>query len=153
MSKENSFPIVSSFNNSSDYVRMVVGNLSVLCTPASLATGIQSELLGLVNTAVVRETSSSGNLLSTDNTLLVDTSGGGVSINLPNPSVVWDTTNSKSNTFRIVQKIDGGNTLTVNPYNAEDIYESGSAQSSVALTGGSSITVETNGTDWIVVGS
>jgi hypothetical protein len=122
-------------------------------TPTNFATVISTALSSIVGSEKVREVSTGQSFLSTDNTLLVDSSGGNVTINLPNPSSVWDATNSKSNIMRIVQKVSGGNTVTINRYDSENIYVNGASNTSVSLTGGSSATIVTNGTDFIVVGS
>jgi hypothetical protein len=153
MAKEDSTQIVTTMNSVSDWVRIIKDGISSRISPTNLASVIAASLATLINKDKVREISSGQSFLSTDNTLLVDCTAGGVSVQLPNPSSVWDATNSKSNVMRIVQKIANGNTLTITQYNSEAIYVNGASDTVITLTGGSSATIETNGTDFIVVGS
>ena len=153
MPKEANSTIATTMNSVTDYIRIIKDGMSQRMSPTNFATVISSALSSIVGTEKVREVSSGQSFLSTDNTLLVDSSGGNVQINLPNPSSVWNATDSKSNSIRIVQKVSGGNTVTIAQYDSEDIYVNGAAATSVALTGGSAATLVTDGTDFIVVGS
>tara|TARA_R110000744_G_scaffold82357_1_gene161856 strand:- start:115 stop:576 length:462 start_codon:yes stop_codon:yes gene_type:complete len=153
MAKEDNLSISTTMSTVSDWVRVIKDGISTRISPANFATVIESSLASSVNKDIVREISSGQSFLSTDNTLLVDCTGGNVTVQLPNPSTVWDATNSKSVVMRIVQKISNSNSVTISQYNSENIYVNGAADTTITLTSGSSATIETNGTDFIVVGS
>lgn len=119
-------------------------------------TNLAAQLAPLLGASVlknkIRTVITSTGVLITDNTVLVDCTAGNVVLTLPAPSTAYDSTNTVTNSFVISQKIDAGNTVTINPNLSESIYD-GSAQTSITLTTGSTVTLETDGTDWIVVGS
>ena len=153
MPKETNSRIVTTLNTVSDYVRVIKDDISSRISVTNLVAVMNDSLIALINKEKIREVSTSTSILSDDNTLLVDSSGGNRSYTLPDPATVWDATNSQSNVIRVVQKISGGNSVTVNPFGGEAIYVGGIADSTVVLTGGSAATFVSNGMDYIVVGS
>ena len=147
MAKRTTFSVVT------DYLRMVIDGQSVVCSPTNFITQVQSLITSAAQTSKIREVATNAAINVTDNTVLADCTSGNISFTLPSPSSAFDATNTLSSTFKLVQKIDNGNSLTILPNDTENIYDSGSAQSSVVITGGGSVDIETDGTDWIVVGS
>ena len=128
---------------SNDKIRVVVGGLSSNISPQILAGQIESYLTN-AGTAKLRSVSTSGAILSTDSVVLVT---GGSTVTLPNPSVAYDSENSRTQILYVLNAAPSG-TVTVNPYNAEDIYSGGDAQTSLSLAAGAGSVLATNGTDW-----
>lgn len=146
--QENTLPIKSTMA-STDFFRTVIGGISSRMYPSDAATVLSAYLSSLLNTVKVRHVTSSGSVTSTDNVVTTD---GTLSLTMPNPALVWDATNSKSNRITLAQK--GSGTVTVNQYNSDQFYDGdGSPSSSYSLSGGSYVSLVTDGTDWIVVGS
>lgn len=146
--KETSTQIVTTLG-SSDYVRATKDGISSRISKSNLATAIATELSGDQS---IRSSSSNTAMTAGDGVILMDTSGGDRSVTLGNPADFYDSANGVTKKVDIVQKIDGGNTLTLNKYASENLYINGASAASIAITGGSSATLVTDGTDWSVVG-
>lgn len=133
-----------------DKVRVVVGGLSKNMYPQAFATMLETYLSNGVKSKKIRTVSSTGNVLSTDNVVLTE---GTITLTMPNPVLVYDSTAGTSTEITIAQKTSG--TVTISPYNADQFRDGsgGSPYSSWSLTGGSSVTFMTDGTDYIVVSS
>ena len=135
-------------NATTDYIRTTIGGISARMNPTNMAA-VLSPLIAATNTVKVRDIVGSTGILITDNTLFCDCTAGNIALTLPAPSTAYDSTNTTSITFTIAQKVDAGNTVTINPNASESIYNGGSAQSSVVLSSGAAVSFETDGTSWI----
>lgn len=144
--QETSLPIKSSFNTASDYVRMVIGGISSRVTPTVFATYVSSLIASSVQKLKVRHITSAGAILATDN---VVTCTGTFAVTMPNPATVYDATDTISNSISIATK--GSGTITINPYDAEVFYD-GSSNASLSINS-STVTLVTDGTDWVVIGA
>jgi len=148
MPKESILPRKTTFATT-DTVRMVVGGISSEVRASDFASGIESELTSITGNVKVRATTGAGSITSTDNVVTTD---GTYSLSMPNPSLVWDATNSKSNRITIAQK--GSGTITIDRYSTDQFYNGdGSPSNSYSLSGGAYVSFVTDGTDWIVVGA
>ena len=146
--QETTLPIKSTMA-ATDFFRCVIGGISTRMMPNDAATVLSAYLAGLDNTATVRATNGAGSITSSDNVVTTD---GTYSLSMPNPTLVWDATNSKSNVLTIAQK--GSGTITIDRYNTDVFYDGdGSSSTTYSLSGGVTVSFVTDGTDWIVVGS
>ncbi len=148
MSKEDNGQIVTSVA-ATDHIRVIKDGISSRITKANLASSLSTNLSGDLK---IRSVSAAADFIAGDAVILADTSGGGFSVTLGNPSSFYDSTNGVSKVIHLVQSVSGGNTLTLNRFSAENIYVNGAAATSVAITGGSSATLVTDGTDYFVIG-
>jgi hypothetical protein len=151
--QETRMPIKDAFSNSTDYIRMVIGSVSSRVTPINFVNGIIDLISAGVAKSKIRTIVTNSAITIEDNTVLCDCTSGNISTPLPSASSMYDATSTKSITLKIVQQIDAGNTVTISPAGAESIYDSGSAQTSIGLVSGASVSIESNGVDYIVVGS
>jgi tRNA-binding EMAP/Myf-like protein len=139
---EDGLPLKTSLA-ATDGIRTIVGGISSQMRPSALAGQLEAYLTNS-GTAKLRSITSSGSILSTDAVVLVTN---GATVSLPNPSVAYDSTNSRTNIIYVLNA-DTSGTVTVNPYNSEDIYSSGAAQTSLSLAAGAGSILATNGTSW-----
>ena len=151
-SQENILPITAQMSLTTDYVRTIVGGISARMNLTNLAALISGLISSSVLKNKIRTVVANTAILIEDNTILADCTTGNISLTLPSPTSAFDATNNLTNSFTISQKIDAGNTATILPNVAESIFD-GSAQTSIILSGGSSVTIETDGTNWTVVSS
>lgn len=143
MAKEDNKQIVTTLNATTDHVRCIKEGISSRVTPTNLATILASLITGEVKVASVTAAATAAAGVT-----LVDSSSGDISIALPTPASVYNSTNGTSKIIYIAQKISGGNTVTINRSGSENIYINGAADTSIALTGGSSATLISDGTNW-----
>ena len=148
--KESDLDVVAQMADS-DYVRVLIGDVPARITLTNIATELESLLASSSTSTVIRSVSSGTTLTTDDNVLLVDSTSGAITITLPSPSDAFDSSTSLSNHFTISQKISNSNLVTIQPNGSENIYSSGSAQTSIVLSNGSSISVVSDGTDWTVI--
>lgn len=151
--QEVNMPKRTTFNVVTDWVRMVIEGQSVVVSPTNFINQVQSLIASTAQKSKIREVVANSVVNVDDNTVLADCTAGSFSLTLPSPASAFDATTSLTSTFKLVQKIDAGNSLTILPNGLEGIYDAGIPQSSIVITGGGSLSVETDGTDWIVVGS
>lgn len=150
--RESRLPSIAQMNANTDWIRVVIGDVSSRISPTNFATFISPLISDSVLRSTVRTVAVSTGILTTDNTIFADSTAGDITLTLPVPANAFDATNSLSNTFTITQKIHGGNSVTISPNGSESIYD-GTAQSSIILTSGAAVTLETDGIDWIVTSS
>lgn len=146
---ETNLPRKSSFA-SSDPIRMVVGGESVGVLPQNFATGLETYLSSGVKSKKVRTVDATGAINATDNLLLTE---GTITLTMPDPALLYDSSNTTSVEITIAQKTSG--TVTVSPFGSAQFRDGsgGSPYSSWSLTGGSSVSFVTDGTDYIVSSS
>lgn len=134
----------------SDLVRVLIGGVPAKISLTNLATELDTILAASASTSVVRSVTANAALTSADNTLLVDSTSGNLAVTMPQPSTVFDSSTNVSSRFTISQKVHNSNTVTISPFASESMYD-GAAQSSIVLSSGAAVSLETDGTDWIVV--
>jgi hypothetical protein len=129
---------------------MVVGGESVGVLPQNFANGIEPYLSSSVKAQKVRTASATGTINSTDNVVLTE---GTITLTMPDPSLIYDSSNTTSVEITVAQKTSG--TVTISPFSSAQFRDGsgGSPYSSWSLTGGSSVSFVTDGTDYIVVSS
>ena len=152
MGTEPYFVKKTTFSTTSDFVRMIVDSQSVQIRVDKFVDGIQALINASANQSKIRTVSTNAGISATDNTILCDCTSGNIILTLPAPSSVYDSDASISPVYVVSQKIDAGNTVKINPNSTENIYD-GSAQTSIILSSGSTVSLQTDGTDWIVIGS
>lgn len=133
-----------------DFVRVVIGAISAKISLTNFASQISPLIAASVSKNKIRSVTANSAILITDNSIFADSSSGNISLTLPSPASAFDTINSLSNSFTIAQQVHGGNSVTILPNSSEFIYD-GAAQTSIVLSSGSSVTVETDGTNWTIV--
>lgn len=135
---------------SSDPIRMVVGGESVNVLPQNFATALETYLSSGVKAKKVRTASATGAINATDNVVLTE---GTITLTMPDPSLLYDTSNTTSVEITVAQKTSG--TVTISPFGSAQFRDGsgGSPYSSWSLTGGSSVSFVTDGTDYVVTSS
>jgi hypothetical protein len=139
--------IVRATAATSDYIVGVKDGQLVRWLVSTVATAISSALESVTSRVKVRSVSVSTTFLSTDNVLLVDSSGGDITISMLEASVYWNSSDSVSRVMTIKQT-SASNTVTVDGYLSQTI--DGSA--SYALTGKGIVTLVSDGSNLHIVG-
>ena len=140
-----------------DYVRVVdngssrniqatdfVTALTPLLVTAGFVTNTSSAVL--IN---IKTKSSNYGLTVDDRVILVDTSGGNVSINLPTAASVWNSSSSTSQEFTVKRITTDVNYVSLIP-NGSDLIDGNTSYNIVGPSLGS-VTFISNGTNWYII--
>lgn len=113
-------------------------------TASTIGSGVQ-------NKQVVTEVATTYTLLTTDSVVLVDVSGGDVTINLMAVADAWDSANSKGQVFTIKLDVASGGNKVILDANGSELID---GNATYELIGASLLFVSiiTNGTSWRVIG-
>jgi len=158
MSKENNLVIISSSDlTGSDYVRVVDDGSSRNITVTDFCTSITDILVGIgfvtnTSSAVlinIKTKSSNYGLTVDDRVILVNTSGGNVSINLPTAASVWNSTSSTSQEFTVKRITTDVNYVSLIP-NGSDLVDGNTSYNIVGPALGS-VTFVSDGTNWHII--
>jgi hypothetical protein len=146
---ENALGLKTTFS-ATDKIRMVIGGLSKNIYPQAFATVLESYLSSGVKSKKVRTVDATGAINATDNLVLTE---GTITLTMPDPSLLYDASNTTSVEITVAQKTSG--TVTISPFGSAQFRDGsgGSPYPSWSLTGGTSVSFGTDGTDYIVTSS
>lgn len=155
--KESNLVVISEADfSASDYVRVLDGGSSRNITLTDFGDAISPILTalgfgGVAGNINVVTTASNYNITVANHTVICDTSGGAIGVNLPTTASAWTAASSESQMFTIKRKTTDTNKVTVTPSGVETI--DGNTAYDLLGPSQSSISVVTDGTSWFVVAS
>ncbi len=136
--------------DATDLIRTVIGGQSTNMRPEDLADVLAPYIDDSVAKVKVRTVGADGQISVSDNVVLTE---GTSSQTMPNPSEMYDSSESSSVEITIAQKTSG--TVTILPYATAQFRDGsgGSPHSSLSLTSGSTVSLVADGVDYIVTSS
>lgn len=138
---------VTSSLASTDCAVFVKGGQIVRALISTLAAAVSSSLETITSRVKVRSVNASATFLATDNVLLVDSSGGDITISMLEASVYYDSANGISRRMTIKQT-SASNTVTVDGYLSQTI----DGAASYALTGKGIVELVSDGSNLHIIG-